>query len=49
MLEGRFGFLAATVANADGEVKAMVRRGGGYVARAPLGAGVIEVLEPLVR
>lgn len=48
MLDGRLGFLAATVANADDEVKAVVRRRGGYVARAPLGAGVIEVLQPLV-
>jgi HAD superfamily hydrolase (TIGR01484 family) len=47
MLDGTFGFRAATPGNADPEVKAAVRHAGGYVARATVGAGVIEALTVL--
>jgi hydroxymethylpyrimidine pyrophosphatase-like HAD family hydrolase len=47
MLDGRRGFRAATVANADGEIKAMVRHGGGYIAGERRGAGVLEALSAL--
>jgi HAD superfamily hydrolase (TIGR01484 family) len=48
MLDGTFGFRAATPANADHDIKAAVRRQGGYVARSPAGAGVVEALNALV-
>lgn len=48
MLDGSFGFVSATVANADDEIKAAVRRRGGYVARERIGAGVVEALAALV-
>ncbi|MEQ4207449.1 HAD family hydrolase [Actinopolymorpha sp. B9G3] len=44
MLDGAFGFRAATPGNADAEVKDAVRKCGGYVAQARVGAGVIEAL-----
>jgi HAD superfamily hydrolase (TIGR01484 family) len=47
MLDGTFGFQAATPGNADEEVKAVVRQRGGYVAQARVGAGVIEALAAL--
>lgn len=47
MLDGSFGFRAAAPANADPETQAAVRRGTGYVARGPIGAGVVEALEAL--
>lgn len=47
MLDGGREFQAATVANADDEIKAMVRRRGGYVARAAMGSGVLEALRAL--
>ncbi len=44
MLDGRFGFLAAAVGNAEAEVAEAVRRRGGYVASRPRGEGVLEIL-----
>ena len=44
MLDGRFGFLAATTSNAEEEVKEAVRSCGGYVASKPQGEGVLEIL-----
>ncbi|HZC26543.1 MAG TPA: HAD family hydrolase [Actinopolymorphaceae bacterium] len=48
MLDGSLGYLAATVANADDDIKTAVRRSGGYVASGRIGAGVIEALAALV-
>jgi HAD superfamily hydrolase (TIGR01484 family) len=47
MVDGRFGFRSATPGNADPEVKAAVRRAGGYVAQGTVGAGVVEALAAL--
>ncbi|MGH3490876.1 MAG: HAD family hydrolase [Actinopolymorphaceae bacterium] len=47
MVDGRFGFRSATPGNADAEVKAAVRRAGGYVAQGTVGAGVVEALAAL--
>lgn len=44
MLDGRFGFQAATVANAEPVIKDLVRARGGYVAQRPYGAGVAEII-----
>ena len=48
MLDGRFGFRAATPANGEEIVKEAVRRNGGYVASQPVARGTCEVLERLV-
>lgn len=48
MLDGAFGFRGATVGNADGRVKALVREEGGYVATARSGLGVIEILDMIL-
>lgn len=45
MLDGRYGFIAAAVGNAEEEVKEAVKRAGGYVASKPRGEGVLEVLK----
>ena len=45
MLDGRYGFQAATVGNADEEIKRIVARRGGYIAAGKLGEGVIEILK----
>lgn len=42
MLDGRHGFRCATFANAEDELKEMVRRADGYVAPSPAGLGVVE-------
>jgi len=47
MLDGRHGFLSATVSNADREVKDAVRSWGGYIASKPCGEGVVEILSKL--
>ena len=44
MLDGRHGFLPATVANAEETVKDWVREAGGQVARHNSGIGVAEIL-----
>jgi hydroxymethylpyrimidine pyrophosphatase-like HAD family hydrolase len=44
MLDGSLGFQCAAPGNADELVQDVVRRAGGYVAQARIGAGVIEVL-----
>jgi HAD superfamily hydrolase (TIGR01484 family) len=44
MLDGRHGFLPATVANADETVKGWVRDAGGRVAERNSGTGVAEIL-----
>ena len=48
MLNGRFGFRAATVANAEPAIKELVASRGGYIAAASFGAGVAEILEKVV-
>jgi len=48
MLDGRFGFRAATPANGEDIVKEAVRRNGGYVASQPVARGTCEILEKLV-
>ncbi|MGC4189766.1 MAG: HAD family hydrolase [Thermomicrobiales bacterium] len=48
MLDGRFGFHAATVGNADSVVKEIVQQRGGHIAEGHAGRGVIEILEKLV-
>jgi len=48
MLGGAHGFRSATVANAAPEVRAAVRRNGGFQASAGTGAGVLEALAALV-
>ena len=45
MLDGRYGFIPATVSNADEEVIEVVRRVGGYVSPLPHGRGVLDVLK----
>jgi len=49
MLDERFGFRPATVANAEESIKAVVRARSGCVAASPLAAGVCEVIEALAR
>lgn len=44
MLDGRYGFLAGTVANAEPEIKELVRSQGGHVAERKYGAGVAELI-----
>lgn len=44
MLDGRYGFLAATISSAEEEVKQAVRACGGYVASKPRGKGILEIL-----
>jgi len=44
MLDGRHGLRAATVSNADEEIKAAVRRCGGVIAESEAGEGVWELL-----
>ncbi|MBI4023783.1 MAG: HAD family phosphatase [Verrucomicrobia bacterium] len=44
MLDGTFAGLVAAPSNAIPEVKAMVRRVGGYIAAQPCGMGVLEAL-----
>ena len=48
MLDGRHGFLATTVLNADEEVKRAVCACGCYIASKPLSEGVVEILQRLV-
>lgn len=48
MLDGRFGFRAATPANGEEIVKEAVRRSGGYVASQPVARGTCEILKKLV-
>ena len=45
MLDGRYGFIPATVSNADEEIVEVVRRVGGYVSPLPHGRGVLDVLK----
>ena len=45
MLDGRYGFIPATVSNADEEIVEVVRRVGGYVSPFPHGRGVLDVLK----
>lgn len=44
MLEGAAGFQAATTANAQPQIAALVRSRGGYVAGQPYGDGVAEII-----
>lgn len=44
MLDGRYGFQAATVANAAPEATAAVERCGGVISNLAMGAGVVEIL-----
>lgn len=48
MLDGRYGFRSATVSNADPEIKDVVKKNGGYVARNPISRGVIEIIDELI-
>lgn len=48
MLDGRYGFRSATVSNADPEIKDIVRKSGGYVARNPISSGIIEIIDELI-
>lgn len=45
MLSERAGFLVATTANADPQIKEVVRRRGGYVATKEYGEGVAEIIK----
>jgi len=44
MLDGRFGFSSATVANAEPRVKEAVLESGGYVASKNYGDGLVEII-----
>ncbi|RLE59798.1 MAG: hypothetical protein DRJ49_04485 [Thermoprotei archaeon] len=44
MLDGRYGFIPATVSNADKEVIEAVKRAGGYISPLPHGRGVLDIL-----
>ncbi len=44
MLDGRFGFRAATVSNADESIRRLVAERGGYVAEGACGVGVAEAM-----
>ncbi|HHT26388.1 MAG TPA: HAD family phosphatase [Firmicutes bacterium] len=44
MLDGHYGFQAATVANAQDVVADCIRRNGGLIATQPCGAGVAEII-----
>jgi len=44
MLDGRYGFIPATVSNADREVIEAVKRAGGYISSLPHGRGVLDIL-----
>jgi hydroxymethylpyrimidine pyrophosphatase-like HAD family hydrolase len=44
MIDGRHGFTAATVANAEPDVKSWVRTAGGMIADRERGAGVAQIL-----
>ena len=48
MLDGRFGFRSATVANAEPEIKEAVRANGGRVSGGAVAAGFCEVLSRVV-
>jgi len=48
MLGGTYGFASATVANAPAEIKKVVLKNNGYVASAPLGEGVCEIIEKVL-
>jgi len=48
MLDGRFGFYPATVANAEARVMEAVRRNGGYIASQPISKGVTEIIKTIV-
>jgi len=48
MLDGRHGFRSATVANADGDALAAVRRAGGSVSKQGFGDGVAEHLRAIL-
>lgn len=48
MLDGRHGFRAATVSNADDEVKKLVLGVRGDIASKPNGSGVAEIINKLV-
>jgi len=43
MLDGRYGFISATVSNADREVIDIVKNIGGYISKLPRGRGVLDV------
>ena len=44
MLDGGYGFLAATPSNAEPAIADLVRSGGGFVSSAPRGAGVAQAV-----
>jgi len=44
MLDGRYGFQAATVSNADEAIRRLLEERGGYIAEGAYGAGVAEVI-----
>ena len=44
MLDGRYGFIPATLSNAEDDVKDVVKKCGGYIASKARGRGVLEVL-----
>lgn len=44
MLDGRFGFVGGTVANADSQIKDVIERTGGPIASLPLSLGVAELV-----
>jgi len=48
MLDGRFGFRSATIANAEPEIKEAVRANGGHVSGGAVAAGFCEVLSRVV-
>lgn len=48
MLDGHFGFIGGTVANADAQIKAVIERNGGPVATLPTSQGVAQLLRRVV-
>lgn len=48
MLDGRFGFQAGTVANADPEIQGVIRQNGGPIASQPTSLGVAELVRGLM-
>lgn len=48
MLDGKLGFQAATVANADPEIAKVVEAAGDYLARSPRSLGVAEIVRKVM-
>ncbi|MFP4686850.1 MAG: HAD-IIB family hydrolase [bacterium] len=49
MLDGRYGFRAAAVANAEAQLKKIVRENGGIVSKLSAGYAVVDCLEQLLK